>query len=205
MATGEMDRLMDSARVRLPGALDSALQTELFVVMDTFFKHTNCWTEFVDLNVGPASGSPATNPDDFTFAFATASGNPIRLLYVQNADGQVQRAGMPVPGEIMVAYLPPQAETWTAKIVLTVENEPTSEGYPQFPNWVLEKWGAEILDGLLARMMSQPAKPYSSMQTAALHYRLFRSVLSKAKTETARANTYAGQTWRYPQTFNRVR
>lgn len=205
MATGEMDRLMDNARVRLPGALDSAIQAELLTVMDTFFKHTNCWTEEVEINVGPASGTPVTEPDNYTFAFATANGTPIRLLYVVNADGQPMRASMPIPGEIAVAYLPNQPETWTAKVVLTVETTVTSEGYPSFPNWVLEKWGSELLDGLLGRMMSQPAKPYSSLQTGALHYRMFRNLLSRAKTETARQNTYAAQPWRFPQTFNKVR
>ena len=51
MASLDLTRLMTNCRVHLPGALDTALQLELFNVLDDFFQSTNIWQEDITFQV----------------------------------------------------------------------------------------------------------------------------------------------------------
>lgn len=202
MANADMNRLMDNARIRLPGALDAALQTELFSVLNEFFQETNIWFEDIQFQVTPTSDSYVTNPDAYTYQLLPMDGGTIvRLVGVMDSSGFAQRASMPVLGELVLAYSPNQADTYTARVVKTITDPVTREGYPVFPAWILNKYGNDILDGLLGRMMSQLAKPYSSPQVAVVHLRNFKQSISKAKAEAMHGNVYRGQSWRFPQSF----
>ena len=55
MSSPDINRLMDNARVKLPGALDAALQMELFLVMKEFFDNTNIWEEEIPFSVTPTN------------------------------------------------------------------------------------------------------------------------------------------------------
>ena len=63
--------------------------------------------------------------------------------------------------------------------------------------------GDDVLSGLLGRMMSQPAKPYTNMQLSVYHMRRFRDGIARAKVEAMHQNVYRAQSWRFPQTFAR--
>jgi hypothetical protein len=202
--TAEINRLMDSARVRLPGTLDGTLQLELFSVFDEFLRETNAWTQDVSFNVEPVTQSFQENPSSYTYQI-TAAGEIIRLLDVRNAHGIKQHATMPVPGSVIISTPPAQTETFTARVSLTVSDPVGTDGFPALPVWILRKYGTDLLDGLLGKMMSQPAKPYTSLSLAVAHMRKFRSSISKAKVETIRQNVYGAQNWRFPQTFARRR
>lgn len=205
MANADMNRLIDHVRVRLPGSLDSAIQMELFAVMDEFFQRTNVWFEDIEFVVEPADGSPTTNPEGFTYDVVPAMGSAVRLVGVIDSDGAVVRASMQIPGEIMLAYSPDVSDTYKARVVLTVTDPVTREGYPEFPDWVMRKYRDAFLEGILGRMMSQIAKPYSSTAGAQFHLRNFKKHISQAKVEASHANVYRGQSWSYPQTFARRR
>jgi len=47
-------------------------------------------------------------------------------------------------------------------------------------------------------MMSQPAKPYSSMNNALVHAVHFRTAKNDTRSEVDRAFVYDAQNWRYP-------
>ena len=202
--TAEMNRLIDNAKIRLPGALDAAIQLELFSMLDEFLRETNAWTEDVPFDVEPASVPFQQDPFSYTYQI-TAAGEIVRLLGVFNAGGIKQNASMPVPGEIIIPNPPAGAEQFTARVSLTVRDPVDKDGFPSLPAWVMRKYGTDFLDGLLGRMMSQPAKPYTSLPLAAAHMRKFKSSTSKAIVETTKQNVYGAQNWRFPQTFNRRR
>lgn len=201
MASTEINRLMDHARVRLPGALDSALKMELFVVMDELFQNSNIWLEDISFSVTSTSESYIENPDAYIYPVTPTNGLITLLIAVADSAGQLQVATMPAPGQIMLASLPTQNDTYTARVALTVTDPPDSEGYPVFPSWVLERYGSDILDGLLGRMMSQIAKPYSSPTMALFHLKKFNQCVRRARNSAVRQNTYNVQSWRFPQTF----
>ncbi|HEY7824293.1 MAG TPA: hypothetical protein VIG24_15735 [Acidimicrobiia bacterium] len=192
---------MDQAKIRLPGAVESALLMELFTVMKEFFSSSNVWQEEIKFNVVPTTASYYTDSSEYTYDLLPIQGEIIRLIGVRNADGFPVTATMQAPGCVVLNTSPAAAEQYTALTVLTVVDPTSREGYPQFPDWVLSKYFNEILDGLLGRMMSQIAKPYSSPAIASMHLRKFKQGISMAKVESRRKNVYRGQSWRYPRSF----
>lgn len=205
MANADMNRLMDHARVRLPGALDAALQLELFAVMNEFFQSSNIWFEDIQFAVTPTTANYLDNPEAYTYQIVPDQGSITRLIGTVDSKGFAQKAYMPTLGDVVLAYSPNTADTYTARVALTVTDPVTREGYPQFPDWVLNKYGNDILDGVIGRMMSQIAKPYSSPVMAQFHLKNFKQAVAQAKVEASHQNVYRGQTWRFPQTFSRRR
>jgi hypothetical protein len=105
---------------------------------------------------------------------------------------------MPDRVSLLLAYAPTQSETWVANIALTVTGDTDKEGYPVFPKWVLDIYYDVILDGVLARMMSQTAKPYTNPQMASYHQKKYMPGKAQARHQSNQQNIYGGQRWTYP-------
>jgi hypothetical protein len=193
----DLARLMDNLRVRLPGAVDEAIKLEYFTTMDLFFQSTNIWVEDIDFAVTPDVEDYVVTPS----GVATI----VRLMGVVNSDGRAQSATMRVPGEITLQTSPSQDDTYTVRVALTVTDPVTRDGYPEYPDWIITKYAANILDGVLGRMMSQIAKPYYNERMAIYHSRRFGNCITTAKVEAMHQNVYRGQNWKFPQTFARRR
>ena len=201
MANADMNRLMDHARIRLPGALDAAIQMELFSALDEFFQKSNIWYEDVAFAVAPTTATYYSNPEAFTYELVPDQGSIVRLIGVADSQGVPQMATMPKPGDVVLSFSPNADDTYTARVTLTVTDPTTRDGYPEFPDWVLNKYGSEILDGVLGRMMSQIAKPYTSPAIAMIHLKKFSAAVSQAKVEASHQNVYRGQSWSFPQSY----
>lgn len=201
MPSADMLRIVNHARQRLPGAVDNAILTEFFSVMKEFFIQTNSWRVSIDFTVNPSSLSYAQAPENYTFAVAPDEGTIVRLICVEDSDGRPVTASMPSPGTIVLPRLPSAAETYTAIVAITVRDPVTAEGYPECPEDVIILYSNELLDGLLGRMMSQNAKPYSNPTLAQAHLRKFRQGVISARVATKKLNTYAAQPWIFPQNF----
>jgi hypothetical protein len=59
--------------------------------------------------------------------------------------------------------------------------------------------------GILAKMMSQPAKPYSNPQLAAFYHRRFTGELAEQKRKVATGGVPGAQTWRFNKWAPRAR
>lgn len=202
MASADMNRLLDHARIRLPGALDAAMQLEFFSVVDEFLQRTNLWYEDITFTVNPSTDSYLENPAAYTFTLTPTQGTIVRLMGVIDGRGAVQPATMPTLEALVLSYLPSEVSTYTARVSLSVTDPVTSEGNPDFPEWILGRYGSDLLEGVLGRMMSQIAKPYSAPQMAAVHLRNFSKATNQAKVEAMHQNLYRGQSWRFPQTYS---
>lgn len=189
----DTDRLMNNARVHLPGATDTVIQQEFFNVMNDFFQTTNAWKE--DITFPAAVGITCYEIEQESVS------SIVRLLSVVNSDGLPVKAIMPTPGELMLKFAPSTANTHTATVVLTVDDPLPNSGFPVCPDWILNKYGTGLLDGVLGRMMAQPAKPYSNPVMAAVRTKSFSKTRSDAKAEVLHGNLNNGQTWRFPQQF----
>lgn len=187
---------MDNLRIRLPGAIDDALRMELFNTLNEFFMGSNVWRE--DLEVSVSAG---TKNYDLT---PSGSARVVRLMGTKDDNGFPINAFVDlITQELVLPETPSTSGTYTAQVALSVDDPTNSEGYPQFPPWVVNIYQSDIIDGVLARMMSQPAKPYSNSQMAILHSRRFANAVALARAEANRRYVYGGQTWRFPQQFNR--
>ncbi|HEY9816777.1 MAG TPA: hypothetical protein V6D20_13405 [Candidatus Obscuribacterales bacterium] len=202
MPSAEMTRFMDQTRIRLPGAIDSVILMEFFSTMKEFLGSTNIWQEIIPFNIVAATGDPTIDPTDFTYTVSPTSGAINRLITVLNDAGKPVSVTMATPGEIVIMSPQTEAQTLYAKVALTVIDPVAVDGdYPVFPDWIIGKYKNEIMDGLLGRMMTQIAKPYSSASTGIVHLKRFRSAISTARTEATKTNLYGAQRWRFPKAF----
>lgn len=195
MASAEFNRLMDELRIKLPGALDGTIQLEMFSVMREFLQKSNCWTEDIDFDVKKG--------ETVYELFATNIASINRLMGVYDNHELPVVAYMHEPGVVQLWREPNDDATYIAKVALTVGEPTDREGYPDFPDWILVKYGEDIKDGVLGRMMSQIAKTYTQPQMALYHLRRFVQAIGRAKAEATHANAYRGQNWKFPQTFAR--
>lgn len=186
----DLTRLMNNARVHLPGALDDALRLELFNVLDEFFQNTNSWQDTVNVRT-------VANRWAYTFDVAEP-GSILRLMSLLDANNIPVPAVMPTAGELLLRMAPSAAQTLIATVSLTVTDPVDQDKYPIFPDWLLKKYGNTILEGLLGRMMSQPAKPYASERLSVYHLRRFRDGMAQGRADARHQGLFAGQRWRFP-------
>ena len=194
MANADILRLVTNAQIRLPGATSNTVQQELFMVADEFFKESNAWREDIEFNV------PSNDPTGTVYE-VTPSGNVLidKLMWMRNSDGGGRIFGqMSIPGEITLQGQPSSPATYIATVALTVTDPTQRDGYVSFPDWVLAKYRGVFLNGILGKMMSQPAKPYTNTQLSVYYIKLFNSGKSAARVEAQRANVFRAQAWRFP-------
>lgn len=190
------DRLIKNARTSLPGALDNVILLELFNVLDDFFRNSRIWAEDIPFSV------TASDPVGTVYYIEPESVSSIvALMHVRDENNFYTKALMEIPGEVTFVLPPGNSVTYTANVALSILDPVQRDGYPEFPAWVLEKYGVGILDGLLGRMMAQPAKPYTNAKLADVRLKLFRQTTSIASTESLHRNVQGGQSWTYPQQF----
>jgi hypothetical protein len=191
--SADTDRLMNNVRSRVPGVTDTVLKQEMYNVMNDFFQTSNIWQEDIDFAVN-------TTDRSYTIAPAETYATIVRALTIANSGAlPVGPYQMLTPGIVVFQYAQSQDDTYTATVALTVNEPLDGDGFPQFPAWVLNKYSTGIIDGLVGRVMSQPAKPYTNLQLAGIHLRNFRSCMSDAKVETLHRNVNNGQLWRFPK------
>lgn len=191
MADSYVDRILDSARSRLPGAIDSQVLFELADVLNEFFRISTCWRETVDVSFIDGVREYELFSDDLP-------ARVVSLLEVRNADDVPVRAVMADPSTLQLAF-DATPGIYSISVVLTVGNKLNNETYPRFPQWVADTYGDVIADGVVGRMAAMPAKPFSSPNHAAFYTRKFRQGAQMARIQTNRANLVGGQRWLYPR------
>jgi hypothetical protein len=187
----DLSRLMNNARVYLPGALDNALKLELFNVLDEFFQGSNSWQDTATIQT-------TLNKTSYTFDVGEPAAI-VRLISLVDPNGSSVPSTMSIAGTLVLNASPVAAQQLVATLSLTVVDPVDQDNYPRFPGWLLNKYGSDILDGLLGRMMGQPAKPYSSERLSVYHLRRFRDGIAKAKSEARHQNLFSGQRWTFPK------
>jgi hypothetical protein len=193
MIEDQFEHILTTVRVRIPGVSDDAMKLELINVLDEFLQDSNVWRHEKPIPV---------TPEKLTYSIVPPLGHPIRLLNV-TSEGRHVVATMEEPGVLVLTQPVEEPTELLCEVALTVELPPVGscDTYPDCDNWVIEKYKGVLVDGLLARMMSQLAKPYTSERHAIYHFRRFRNGIAKARVEASHKNLFGAQTWRYPQTF----
>jgi hypothetical protein len=193
MAT-PFDRLMDTVRSNIPGAVDITIKQELFGVCQDFFRESNVWQENIPFTILPNTDTAEVLP---------YAGKIERLNWVNNADAiPVRNATMPDPynGVILMPYA--AAGDYFAQLILNVSDPVSRDVFPIVPNSIMERHWEVIMHGLLSRMMAQPKKTYSDINLAALYNSKFKGGTARARNDAKALYRQGAQAWRFPQTFN---
>ncbi|QIG66840.1 hypothetical protein EVB41_010 [Rhizobium phage RHph_TM3_14A] len=195
MAT-PFDRLMETIRPHLPGAIDAAIRQELFSVCEDFFSETNVWKETLDF-VLPANSLEAE--------IMPYTGRMIRLVSVTKDDIPIKGVTLtdPVQGVLTFPTSNPDAGNYIAVVALTVSDPLSRDAYPIVPVDLMTRFWSVIMEGVIAKMMSQPGKPYSNPGLGSFHLSQYRGGRARAKNQELAGNTKNSQAWSFPQSFNR--
>jgi len=192
MSSPHTNRLMDQARINLPGAIDGAMLVEFYSVLKEFFTRSNAWTEEIGFTT-------ILGEKDYTLT--PTAGAIIRLLGVVEDERNPVNASMATPAALKLSWEPTEVRPLVAHVVICVSDASATTDYPVYPQWIVDKYHNEILDGLLGRMMAQTAKPYSAPGAAMVRLRNFRAGTNQAKLEASRRNVFAAPAWRFPRSF----
>lgn len=197
----EVTRLLADGRSGLPGALDAELRAQLFGALRDFCDRTNVWIEEISVSIVPNTLAYVLTP--------MANGRIIRLINLYNSTDldkrPVAQATMSVPGALVLQQAPSAAATWVAVVSKVVVDPPDVDGNPVIAAWIFQKYYDALFDGMLSRMMAQPAKPYTDQKMAAYRAQKFTQAISMTRVEVLHANLYNAQRWAYPQAFATTR
>ena len=204
MATDAALRLINNLKLRLPGSTTDMIIYELYNVLNDWFQDTNMWFEDIEFPVFPNTSPDPDVPDNLEYTLATnETASIFRLMGVVDNKGLQIVATMPIPGKILLSRSPTGGVNYTARLALTVSDPVQTGNIPECPDWVIQKYTNDFIDGVLGRMMMIPAKPYSSSQLATYHTRAFKIAIAFARQEFNRQNTFNVQPWKFPQAYNR--
>ena len=200
----DFDQFMNQARVTLVGASEAGLRGALYDTLAEFFNDSSSWTQDVVVSAVP------TRTD---YPLVVPEGQIIRLVGVTTPPPVQGTTINPLPqglfipalmadvGTLQLARAPSTACQYVATVVTNVSLPTAKDQMPIAPSWVLPIWHVGILDGLLGKMMIQPAKSYSNTAQGAYHLKRFRDAIARARVSKLRANTNGSAAWRFPQGF----
>lgn len=197
MAT-PFDRLMETIRPHLPGAIDVAIKQELFSVCEDFFEKTNVWKETLDFIL------PANTLEVEIMPY---TGRLIRLISVTKDNIPIRGVTLTdtVQGVLLFPNTNPEAGDYVSVVALTVSDPISRDAFPIVPTDIMTRFWRTIMEGTLANMMAQPSKPYSNPSLGAYHLSNYKGQLARARNVTKEGNTLNSQAWSFPQSFNRRR
>lgn len=185
-----LTRFRDNCRVNLPGALDGAIDVELFNVIDEMcrtvpfdLREFNADLVAGDLLVTVTPPANTTLLTVFTVSHVLVDGiayDPDEKRLIMPSAVTAEQAASPVIVEASVAPAP------GATAAQLITDRLWERGYDC------------ILSGVLGRMMAQPAKPYTNPVFAVNHIRRFRQKMSLLADETLRAQQPGATSWRFP-------
>ena len=193
----DFERLMNQARVKLPGASEEGLKGELFNVINEFLDVTNAWFEWMQIPIVAGQQAYTVNPQK--------GGMIIRLVCIFDPNKVILPAHM-------AELHPPGADiwlTWPQNVTMTgngmfIKNVilPNSrDNIPDAPSWLFPMYERYIEAGLLGTMMAHPSKGYTNMASSVYQLKRFRDGMAVVKTAVARSNLVGGQSWRFPSAY----
>jgi hypothetical protein len=185
-----LQRIVNNAQVHLPGAIEAVFKQELYNVCDEFFKTTNAWQELVPFT---------TIQDKRVYEVVPTVGIFVRLMEVKDGEDFPRAAVMDQDMFVVLRDSPTGGSNYMAALAVTCVDPTKRDGWPEVPVELLSKYYDAMTEGLLGRMMLQPAKPYSNPEIGTLHQRRFHNIMAIARTDVLHASTYNVQNWRFPR------
>lgn len=189
----DFDTFMNQARIKLPGASDSGIKTELYDVIKEFLSDSNSW--FETLTVAIIAGTQTYQ------LLPKYDGQIIRLVAVYDKNNIPQAAFMPEFGVMQLVNPVSNDQTFTVTVTKNITQPTTKNDIPVAPDWLLRVYSIAILDGLLGKMMGQLSKSYSNPTMSMYHLRRFRTEIQMARVAAMRQNTLGAQAWSFPKFF----
>lgn len=188
-----------------PGCTRAVAKRVFMTTCREFFRITTAWREVLT-GIGLTSGQDAytITPTDVTAQLSQVlsleyKGRPLRKLVARPAGDAYSGTPHswflgPAPNQVTLWPTPDatEADVLTARIALTIL--PTAT---ELPDLAYVHHYDTLLDGVLGKLYSHPAKPYSNATLAQFHLRRFQNGIGVAAGQ-AKQGYVKGQDWTYP-------
>lgn len=186
------DRLFDNLRVALPGAVDNAIKLELYNTLDDFCRDAFVWRETIEVPLQEGLDTYPVTPEGTEI---------VRVYNIDHPTFDVGGASYEF-GQILFANAPTVADVaspafLTAALTPALTQGADPENMLPMDMWSL--WHRPLLAGTKARMMGQPAKPYSNPQMAVVWHREYVQQKAIAKRHADTGGQPGAQLWRFPR------
>ena len=195
-STSVLTRIINNAKIHLPGTIEAGVLYELYNVLDEFLSSSDVWTEDIHFDAMPGVAD---------YNIVPVTGRIVHLILLRYADASPEfgtvPAFMPEPGWLQWMRAPDEAKECVVKVSLTVLDPVTKAGWPQCPQWILEQYHGTLSSGLIYKMASQPSKPWTNEELVVLHGQKFRNEIGHAKVDYLHQHVRGAQRWTYPQAF----
>lgn len=188
----DVTRMLNTVRVRCPGALDAAIRWEYYGALNEFLQESNIWQQDISLPVNTTTKTYGLPAPPVTPAVVH------RLINIKGSDGTQRNGSMQTIGTIALDNAPSVIDTYTVTVVTVLTDPVDSDTNPQAPTWITSKYNNDLTEGVTGRLMAQQAKPYSNTTLAVYYLKRFQAAIAKASVEVRHQNIFGGQRWRYP-------
>jgi hypothetical protein len=188
------NRLMDTLRVHLPNAKDGTIELELFNTIDEWCRETLTYNETLEITL-----TAGVVNYDLTVAGKTL----VAITSWEHASLDVTDGVVDEDTDVIaLGVAPTAADVAAGPLFVEVIYVPTNDVAPAslLPEKLWTRHYQALIDGVLSRMMAQPAKPYTNERLAAYHARRFRKHIGQARADVL--ESFVGdQPWSFPPTF----
>ena len=180
-------RLIRNVRVHSPGVSSAGIKSEIFETMVEFCFETNFWYEDITVNVVPKVQIYSLQPN---------SGNIVRLISLGDSQNNAVTCKMDSSANITLSFIPTTASTLSARVAKVPYI--SVNGYPSMPADAMTLYSGLITDGVMGRIMMQPNKPWTNLDTANIHLRRWRAGLNVVRAAVGRGNLFGANAWVFP-------
>lgn len=183
------NQLLDGLRIELPGALDGTIRLQIFNTLDELCRTADAWRSTGELTL-------VAGQQQYALTLPTGS-KLVRVMAISHKS--LMYHGAAVDETTVIFHTVPTADDAQTPAYVDVSLALAGvNGLDDTPSEIFEVYYLTCLHGTLARMMAQPAKPYSNTRLAEYHGRKFRNLMALAR-PFAKTNGYAAQSWRFPK------
>lgn len=176
-----LNRLLDNVQAMVPAVTTDLVTMMTWNTIEDFYIHSTRERRIMSWQMAPGVQTIDFNPFDETWLVA----------WVLGFDGLHKGQVIP-PGVLRDLQYPSSPRHGNVLLALKPVNYNAL-----FPTDVFSTWFETLLAGVLYRLYSMPAKPYSSPQMAMAQARIFRSGIAKARAIADAENTNGPGRWRY--------
>jgi hypothetical protein len=189
--SGIYEALMDTLRLRLPGARDGTMHVEMFNVIDEICRTTHAFRKELEI-------TPVVNQQVYNIA---TTGFEVLITYQVTHD-TLGLDGSTFDANVLTIPSKPTASDVADPLILEASVTPVRGGADTPSAWLdnthWSRFYQAILDGTLFRMHSQVAKPYTSQPNSVYHGRRFRSEMAKLTARAGHVSEIDPQGWSFP-------
>lgn len=179
-----LESIYDAVQIQLPGLTTDVAAMAIWSSVETFYIKSTYRRELVSWVLNPGDNVLQFDPFDINW----------RVNRILDFRGLANFVIMP-PGKVTDTSPSPPDSTRQGLALLVLKPGSLAT---ELPYDVMSTYWETLVSGALHRLCLQPGKPYSDLNAAQIHGRLYRSGIASARADVQAGYVRDGSSWSYP-------